>query len=229
MGQLHTWFSMLAYGFFPIASGTLLGFVAFWIAHARALKHAGTGLGEHPLYAKASTVVIFFCWRCWCRFPTMDTWTVVRYFGGKDLGGAATAWHDPAFGNPLSFYLFKVPFYSGLLALVLSMVVIAALIYWVAGRVWKLHASVGDWSNVQEINLSQLGLAGSFDSKFFRGLGAVFLLALAVRFFLSRYSMLLDDHGSFMVGVDYVDQNVAIPLLWVLIISCVLSASRTAC
>jgi hypothetical protein len=223
MGQLPTWFSMLAYGFFPTAAGTLLGFIVFWIAHARALKHAGTGLGQHPLYAKLSTLVIFFL-ALLVSLASMDTWTVVRYFGGKDLGGAATAWHDPAFGNPLSFYLFKVPFYSDLLTLALSMVVIAALIYWVMGRVWQLRASVPDWSNVQQIDLSQLGLAGSFSSSYFRSLGAVFLLALAVRFFLSRYSMLLDEHGSFMVGVDYVDQNIAIPLVWFLIVSCVLSA-----
>ena len=103
MGQVHTWFSMLAYGVIPTAAGTLLGFAVFWIAHARALKHAGTGLREHPLYAKLSTVVIFFL-ALLVSLSTMDTWTVVRYFGGKDLGGAATAWHDPAFGNPLSFY-----------------------------------------------------------------------------------------------------------------------------
>ena len=128
MGQLPTWFSMLAYSFIPTAAGTLLGFVVFWIAHARALKHAGTGLGEHPLYAKLSTLAIFLL-ALLVSLASMDTWTVVRYFGGKDLGGAATAWHDPAFGNPLSFYLFKVPFYSDLLTLALSLVVIAALLY----------------------------------------------------------------------------------------------------
>ncbi len=56
-------------------------------------------------------------------------------------------------------------------------------------------------------------------------MGAVFLIALAVRFFLGRYSMLLDEHGSFMVGIDYVDQNIALPLQWVLIVSCLISAA----
>lgn len=223
MTQLSTWFSMLAYSVIPIAAATLLGFVIFWIAHARALKHAGTGLGKYPLYAKISTLAIFFL-ALLVAFASLDTWTVVRYFGGKDLGGAATAWHDPAFGNSLAFYLFKVPFYSDLLTLVLALIVIAALIYWVAGRVWEIRARVGDWRNVQEIDLSHFGISGSFNSGFFRGLGAVFLLALAVRFFLGRYNMLLDEHGTFLVGVDYVDQNVAIPLVWVLIVSCVLSA-----
>ncbi len=97
MAQLPTWFSMLAYSFVPIAAATLLGFIVFWIAHARALKHAGTGLGRHPLYAKISTIVIFVL-SLLVALASLDTWTVVRYFGGKDLGGAATSWHDPAFG-----------------------------------------------------------------------------------------------------------------------------------
>ena len=46
----------------------------------------------------------------------------------------------------------------------------------------------------------------------------MFLIALAVRFYLSRYNMLLNDHG-FMVGIDYVDQNIGLPLQWVLIVS----------
>ncbi len=117
-----------------------------------------------------------------------------------------------------------MPFYSDLLGLVLSIAVIAAIIYWVAARGWQLRNSVPDWSRVREINLSQLGLGGALETRFLRGIGAVFLLALAVRFFLGRYSMLLDEHGSFMVGIDYVDQNIALPLQWVLIASCVLSA-----
>ncbi len=104
------------------------------------------------------------------------------------------------------------------------MVILGSLIYWVAGACLATSASVPDWSNVQQLNLKDLGLAGGFESKFLRGMGAVFLIALAVRFFLGRYSMLLDQHGSFMVGIDYVDQNIALPLQWVLIVSAVLSA-----
>ncbi len=223
MGQLRTWFSMLAYSIVPTAAATVVAFLAFWIAHARALKHAGTGMGEHPLYAKLSIVVVFLI-ALVLSLGTLDTWTVVRYFGGKGLGGAAAAWHDPAFGNPLSFYLFEIPFYSDLLGLVLGIIVIAGLIYWLAARGWQIRSSVGDWSRVQQINLSELRLAGALESKFLRAMGGVFLLALAVRFFLGRYGMLLDQHGSFMVGIDYADQNIALPLQWVLIASCVLSA-----
>jgi hypothetical protein len=155
---------------------------------------------------------------------TLDNWTVVRYFGGRDLGGAATAWHDPVFGNPLSFYLFKIPFYSDLLGLLLGIVVLGALIYWIAERGWELIGRVGDWQNVQEINIAQLGLTNALKSNFVRGLGAVFLIALAARFFLGRYGLLLNEHGSFMVGVDYVDQNFVLPLQWLEIAACVASA-----
>jgi uncharacterized protein len=215
MGQLNTWFSMLAYSVIPPAVATLLAFAVFWIAHARALKHAGTGLHLFPLYAKLSTVAAFVL-ALMVSSATTDTWTVVRYFGGRH-GGPVSLPPDPVFSNPLTFYLFELPFYSDLLGFVLAVVVIAGLIYWLAGRAWELRLRVPDWSQIHEISFSELGLTGGFESKFLRGMGAVFLVSLAVRFFLGRYSMLLDEHGSFMVGIDYVDQYIALPLQWALI------------
>lgn len=223
MGQLHTWFSMLAYSVIPATGATIIAFVIFWIAHSLALKQAHVRLREHPLYAKLTALGILLL-AVIVALSTLDTWTVVRYFGGRDLGGAATAWHDPVFGNPLSFYLFKIPFYSDLLGLLLAIVVLGALIYWVAERGWELTGRVGDWKNVQEINISNLGLAGALKSNFLRGLGAAFLLSMAARFFFARYSLLLEEHGSFMVGIDYVDQNIVLPLQWLEIAGCVISA-----
>ena len=223
MGQLHTWFSILAYSVVPVTAATILAFIIFFIAHVRALKQAGTTLRNYPLYAKLSTLGIFLI-SLVVATAALDTWTVVRYFGGARGGAAAGSWQDPVFQNPLTFYLFELPFYSDLLGLVLTIAVIAAIIYWAAARGWHLRNSIPDWSEMREINLSQLGLSGAQETRFLRSIGAVFLLALAVRFFLGRYSMLLDEHGSFMVGVDYVDQNIALPLQWVLIASCILSA-----
>lgn len=223
MGQLRTWVSILTYSVIPTTGATIISFIVFWVAHTLALKHAHTRLSDHPLYARISALAIFFVALA-VSLATLDTWTVVRYFGGRDLGGAATAWRDPVFDNPLSFYLFKIPFYSDLLGLVLGIVVLGALIYWVAARGWQISGRVGDWKNVQEISLSELGLAGALQSNFLRGLGAVFLLAMAVRFFLGRYGLLLNEHGSFMVGVDYVDQNIVLPLQWLQIAGCVIAA-----
>ncbi len=226
MGQVHTWFSMLAYGVIPAVVATVVAFVVFWIAHARAMKHAGASLRRYPLYAKLSTLAIFLL-ALVLALGALDTWTVVRYFGGA-RGGQVSSWQDPAFGNPLTFYLFELPFYSDLLGLVLGIVVIAGLIYWLATRAWQIRGRVQDWSSVQELSLSEFRLSGALEIRFLRIMGAIFLLALAVRFFLGRYSMLLEEHGSFMVGMDYVDQNVALPLQWALIGCCVLSAVALA-
>ena len=227
MGQLRTWFSILAYSLIPTTGATIIAFIVFWIAHTLALKRARTRFSDHPLYTRITALATFFIALA-ISLATLDTWTVVRYFGGRDLAGAATAWRDPVFDNPLSFYLFKIPFYSDLLGLVLGIVVVGALIYWVAERGWQIRDRVGDWRNVQEISLSEMGLAGALQSNFLRGLGAIFLLAMAVRFFLARYSLLLNEHGSFMVGVDYVDQNIVLPLQWLQIGACVVSAIALA-
>ena len=132
MGQVHTWFSMLLYSVVPATAATILGFIIFSIAHARGLNHAGTGLRQNPLYAKLATLGMFVV-ALVVALSALDTWTVVRYFGGT-RGAAAASWQDPVFSNPLTFYLFELPFYSDLLGLVLAIAVIAALIYWVTAR-----------------------------------------------------------------------------------------------
>src|SRR5262249_10186202 len=50
------------------------------------------------------------------------------------------------------------------------------------------------------------------------------LLALAMRFFLGRFEMVYNEHGTFMVGVDYVDQNIGLPMQWLLILACLAAA-----
>src|SRR2546426_10015007 len=52
IGQVDTWLAMYLYGVGPLTVATLLAFVVLWIAHARGMKFAGTGLHEHPFYAR---------------------------------------------------------------------------------------------------------------------------------------------------------------------------------
>ncbi|MGA9623684.1 MAG: UPF0182 family protein, partial [Bryobacteraceae bacterium] len=58
LGQFHTWLSLLYYSTAPLTAATLLAFAALWVAHARALKFAGTGLGEHRIYARISALAL---------------------------------------------------------------------------------------------------------------------------------------------------------------------------
>ena len=73
--------------------------------------------------------------------------------------------------------------------------------------------------DLRQIDPSFFRLEGGLESRFLRGALVIFLLALALRFFLARYQMVYDDHG-FMVGIDYVDLNFALPLQWLAIVAC---------
>jgi uncharacterized membrane protein (UPF0182 family) len=222
LGQLSTYFSMLAYEIVPAAIAAAIAFVVFWVAHARALKYAGTGLGQHRWYARIATLAILVL-AIIIGVATTDTWTVVRYFGGRGVAGQATAWHDPVFNQPLAFYLFELPFYSVLLRFVFTVVVVSAILYWAAARAWQLTKTIPDWRREPASIRIDLRLPGALESRFGRLLGAVFLIALAVYFFLGRYEMLLNDHG-FMVGIDYTNQYFSLPLQWVVIVASILSA-----
>lgn len=215
MDQVETWVSQLLYAVLPTVAVGLLAFVVFWIAHARGLKSGGTGLGQYPTYAKLSTAGLLLLGFL-VALMTVDTWGVVRYFGSASAAGDS-AWKDPAFEKPLSFYFFELPFYQTLLRMALAITLIAALIRWLAGRFFQLRDRFGRREFDQPIDLSELDLGGSLDSRFLRLAVAAFLLALAARFYLDRYDLLLAEHG-FMKGMDWTGENVELPLLWVSVV-----------
>ena len=223
LGQFRTWLSMLYYGLAPVAVATLLSFAVLWTAHARALKFADTRLRDHAIYARISALGLLLL-SYLISASAIDTWTVVRFAGSRGLPEAATAWHDAVFGRPLSFYLFDLPFYSLLRGYVLALVIFSILVYWVAARGWQLRYRFPGMRESGELDPSFLRLEGGLESRFLRGAAVVLLLALAVRFFLARYEMVYNVHGSFLVGVDYVDQKFGLPLQWLVIFGCFAAA-----
>lgn len=223
LGQFDTWLSMLTYSFAPLATATVLAFATLWITHARALKFAGTSLGENRLYARISALGLLILGYI-IASASIDNWTVVRFAGSRGLAAAATGWRDTVFQRPLSFYLFDLPFYNLLRGYVLALVIVAILIYWIAARGWQLRYRMADLRNMQELDASFLKLEGGLESRFLRGAAVVLLLALACRFYLARFEMVYNEHGTFLVGVDWVDQYVGLPLQWLLIFSCIAAA-----
>ena len=151
LGQFRTWLSMLYYGFAPVAIATLLAFGVLWLAHARAVKFAGTGLREHRIYFWISTLALFML-AYLIAASAIDTWTVVRFAGSRGLPASATAWHDAVFLKPLSFYLFDLPFYLMLRSYVLALVIFCILVYWVAARAWQLRYRFPDMREAREID-----------------------------------------------------------------------------
>lgn len=222
LGQLDTWLAMLAYAFAPMLAATLIAFGVLWVAHARALKFAGTGLSGHPLYAWISTAALLFLGYL-IAAGSIETWTVVRYLGAQGVPADAHAWHDSVFGLPLKFYLFDLPFYSDLRGYLLALIIVSVVVYWIAARGWQLRYKLPQMADLRQIDPSFFRLEGGLESRFLRGALVIFLMALAMRFFLARYEMVYDDHG-FMVGIDYVDLNFALPLQWLAIAACLAAA-----
>jgi uncharacterized membrane protein (UPF0182 family) len=219
LGQFRTWVSMLAYSLFPLLGATLLAFAVLWLTHARALRFAGTSLRDHKLYARVSSAALLFVGYL-ISAGCIDTWTVVRFAGSRGLPAAATAWHDSVFNQPLSFYLFDLPFYSLLRGYVLALVIVCILLYWGAARAWQLRYKLPELREARELDPGIFSLEGALESRFLRGAAVVLLLAMAVRFYLGRFEMVYNEHGSFLVGVDYVDLNIGLPMQWLLIVAC---------
>jgi len=224
LGQFDTWLSMLTYSLAPLAGATVLAFVVLWIAHARALKFAGTSLGEHRGYARLSTLVLLLVGYL-VAAASIETWTVIRFAGARGLPAAATAWHDAIFQKPLSFYLFDLPFYDLLRGYVLGLAIVSIIVYWIAARAWQLRYSFPAMRESHEIDPRLFRLEGGLESGFLRGAAVAVLLAMAVKFYLSRYQMVYNEHGSFLVGVDWVDQNIGIPMQWLLIFASLAAAA----
>ena len=220
--QVPTWIDMLIYSATPVVLAAILAFLVLFTAHAGGLRFAGRRLGLHRLYAAISTALLLLV-AGFLAASSIDTWTVVRYFGGRNLPVEATAWRDAIFGRPLGFYLFDLPFYSLLWKYVLALGVATIVVYWLTARGWQLREQLPNIQQPGELDLRMLRLEGALESRFLRVAGGGILLALAFRFFLGRYEMLWNDH-SFMVGVNWTDQNIALPLQWLVIAACLAAA-----
>ncbi len=222
LGQLTTWFSMLTYGIVPLVLATVVAFAVLFTAHARALKFAGVRLRDERSYFRITTLALLAIGYL-VSSATIQTWTVVRFAGSRGLETAGM-WSDPVFNQPLSFYLFDLPFLSMLRSYVVALAILSILIYWVAARFWQLRYRFSEFRDMQEFDPAILKLEGGLESRFLRGAAVVFILALAFRFFLARYEMVYNEHGEFMVGIDYVNQVFGIPLLWAVIAACLAAA-----
>lgn len=212
LNQLPTWQSILLYRVAPISIAALIAFITLWIAHARGLKHAGTGLGQYPLYGRLSTVVLFLL-GIFISQVSLDSWTFVSYAGSMRAGVPAGVWTDPIFGRSLTFYMFELPMYYQLLGFVTTLTLAAAIIYFVASRVVALFHAVRD-SRGEMVSFDFGDIGALFASRFIRTFVAVALLSVAARIALDRYAFLYEDHG-FLVGIDYVADKIKVPLLWV--------------
>jgi len=83
MGQIAVWFRI---GYFRYITGFVewvIVFAILWIAHARGMKYARTGLREHPYTPRShrgSAALSGFI-----ALASMSGWVVARYWAGSGL------------------------------------------------------------------------------------------------------------------------------------------------
>ena len=122
MGQTDTWLDLYLYGTGPLAIAFLLFVGAFWTAFKLGIRSADNGpmfgFLSVSLLSKIALLVILVLAFLLANI-TVNSWAIVRYFGGLRLPPSAGEFVDPIFHHSLPFYFFQLPFYETLLRVVL--------------------------------------------------------------------------------------------------------------
>ncbi len=218
--QTDTWYNLLLYGTGPIVLAFFLLFGAFWTAYRLGMRGAEDtplfGFLSRSLLGKLAALAMALLALIVAN-ATVNSWTVVRYFGGLRLPPSPSEFVDPVFGKPLHFYFFGLPFYNTLLRVVLVGTVVSLLIYWLASNAQNLGKRFPLPGSTLTFEFEHISFSSLFNSQFVRTVAALFLLGLAVHYYLARYGMLLEDHGNYLVGVDWVADHITLPLQWMMI------------
>ena len=88
LGQIPTWVGMLSYSTAPAALGTLVAFIALYVAHARGLHFAGIRKQDVRLYFRLIPIALALV-ALLVASASIDYWTVMRFFGSRGLTAPA--------------------------------------------------------------------------------------------------------------------------------------------
>src|SRR4051794_1338652 len=226
--QTDTWLSLYLYGTGPVVIVFLLLLAAFWTAFqlgARDWTSTGGPFGflRRPLVSRIALLVLAVL-AFLVANATVSSWSVVRFFGGLRFAPGPSEFVDPIFGKNLHFYFFSLPFYNTLLRVVLVGAVFSLIIYGLVSNAETLSRRLPTVGSPSTFDFERISFGNLFDSRFVRLVGAIFLLGLAFHFYLARYDMLLEDHGTYLIGVDWVADHIALPLQWLVILGAAAAA-----
>jgi uncharacterized protein len=124
--------------------------------------------------------------------------------------------NDPVFGKDIGFYLFSLPAYVAIKNAMIFTLILAALL---AGAIYWAHGDIDFDKRPRSISPSVVA-HGSV-------LLALFFLIKAWSYGLDRFLLLYDDNGV-VVGANYTDVTIVIPLLWGMALVAVLAALISA-
>lgn len=156
------------------------------------------------LYSIATLIGIFFA------FSWLFRWkSYLRFIHAQSFGVT-----EPIFGRDASFYVFRLPFLESIqnsLIFLVFFITIITIIYHFASR----GISLGKSQFSQNIQAE----AGAYKQIYLNA--GIWFLLLGWGYYLSRFH-LLSKHNEIIYGVNYTDEHILIPVLWVMTIGCVL-------
>lgn len=227
MAQVETWVALLSYAVLPGILAFILAYAVIWVAHARGMKAAGARLRDHRGYALLSSLFMLLPAGLATLAVWADRWTLLRYIGS--LGLSEAGWRDPVFGRPLSFYFFTLPAWRAVLSFLLGVLIIQAIMHFLAHKGWLLFRRRPQWSveGQMAIDIGDLELSRAFESAWLRISGTLAFVVLGLAIWLDRYDLLFEEHES-LVGIDWVAEHVSIPLILLKAAACAAGAAGLA-
>ena len=218
--QVDTWINLWLYGTVPVVLAAILFLAVFWAAFYTATRSGRRSsppglLGRRNVFRIVLVVLALVA--ILAANATVDNWTTVRYFGGLRLPYNAHEFTDPIFGKALHFYFFGLPFYTMLLHVLLVGAVLSLLIYGLAANIESIGRRFPNFQLETSFQFDALSFRETFNSLFIRLALAVFLVGLAFDYYFARYELLFQDHGAYLVGVDWVADHVVLSLQWMMI------------
>ena len=162
---------------------------------AKKIKTTFYGLGA--VVSGFFSLAFFMRWDTYFRFHWNETFGEV----------------DPIFGHDIGFYVFRLPFLElvqNSLSSLVFFITIAIIILYVYSGALSLR------SNKEIVATSGIKKHISIN------LG-IWLLLLAWGYYLQRYELLYSPGGA-VYGAGYVDLNIKLPVIWILMIFCVILA-----
>lgn len=154
-----------------------------------------------------------------------DYWYVIlQYFNSVNFDQV-----DPIFAKDISFYVFRLPMYQFLISLSLSVVVLLILLTVLIYLVIAAKSSFNrlNFRNARGIlHVIKNGFI-QFAGKALAMLISLFLLLMAVKYYLDSFLVMYNDSGV-VYGPGYTDINVNVPFLRVIAVLSAVSAAVVA-
>jgi len=149
---------------------------------------------------------------------------ILQYFNSVDFNQV-----DPIFGKDISFYVFRLPMYQFLISMSLSVVVLLILLTVLIYLIIAAKSSFNrlNFRNARGIlHVIKNGFI-QFAGKALAMLISLFLLIMAVKFYLDSFLVMFNESGV-VYGPGYTDVKINVPFLRVIAVLSAVSAAVVA-